>query len=169
MMHKTISVVIPTYNEEKNIMAVYERVSVLFEKELSRYEMQILFIDNASLDSSRMLIEELCRKDERVQAIFNATNFGFSRSSFYGLSQAEGDCAVMLYADMQDPPEVIPEFVRKWEEGYKIVTGIKSQSKENRLMYAIRNIYYNLLSKISEVSTLSNLTELVYMIPHLFG
>lgn len=149
-MNKTISVVIPTYNEEKNIMAVYERVSALFEKELSRYEMQILFIDNASCDSSRTLIEELCRKDGRVQAIFNATNFGFSRSSFYGLSQAEGDCAVMLYADMQDPPEVIPEFVRKWEEGYKIVTGIKSQSKENRLMYAIRNIYYNLLSKISE-------------------
>lgn len=150
MMHKTISVVIPTYNEEKNIMAVYERVSALFEKELSSYEMQILFIDNASLDSSRALIEELCKKDERVQAIFNATNFGFSRSSFYGLSQAEGDCAVMLYADMQDPPEVIPEFVRKWEEGYKIVTGIKSQSRENKLMYAIRNIYYNLLSKISE-------------------
>lgn len=149
-MDKTISVVIPTYNEEKNIMTVYERVSALFEKELSRYEMQILFIDNASLDSSRALIEELCRKDERVQAIFNATNFGFSRSSFYGLSQAEGDCAVMLYADMQDPPEVIPEFVRKWEEGYKIVTGIKSQSRESKLMYAIRNIYYNLLSKISE-------------------
>lgn len=147
---KTISVVIPTYNEEKNIMAVYERVSALFEKELGRYEMQILFIDNASLDSSRALIEELCKKDERVQAIFNAANFGFSRSSFYGLSQAEGDCAVMLYADMQDPPEVIPEFVRKWEEGYKIVTGIKSQSRENKLMYAIRNIYYNLLSKISE-------------------
>ena len=85
-----------------------------------------------------------------MQAIFNATNFGFSRSSFYGLSQAEGDCAVMLYADMQDPPEVIPQFVRKWEEGYKIVTGIKSQSKENKLMYALRNIYYNLISRISE-------------------
>lgn len=149
-MNKIISVVIPTYNEEKNIMAVYERVSSLFEKELSRYEMQILFIDNASLDSSRTLIEELCNKDNRVQAIFNATNFGFSRSSFYGLSQAEGDCAVMLYADMQDPPEIIPEFVKKWEEGYKIVTGIKSQSKESKLMYALRNIYYNLISKISE-------------------
>lgn len=147
---KTISVVVPTYNEEKNIMGVYERVSSLFEKELSDYEMQILFIDNASLDRSREMIEELCKKDGRVQAIFNATNFGFSRSSFYGLSQAEGDCAVMMYADMQDPPEVIPEFVRKWEEGYKIVTGIKSQSKENKLMYAIRNIYYNLISKISE-------------------
>ena len=76
-----------------------------------------------------------------MQAIFNATNFGFSRSSFYGLSQAEGDCAVMLYADMQDPPEMIPEFVKKWEEGYKIVTGIKSQSKENKFMYALRGIY----------------------------
>lgn len=147
---KTISVVIPTYNEEKNIMAIYERVSALFEKELKNYEMQILFIDNASLDSSRVLIEDLCQKDSRVQAIFNATNFGFSRSSFYGLSQAEGDCAVMLYADMQDPPEVIPEFVRKWEDGYKIVTGIKSQSKENKLMYALRGVYYNLISKISE-------------------
>lgn len=147
---RTISVVVPTYNEEKNIMEVYERVSSLFEKELSDYEMRILFIDNASLDRSREMIEELCMKDGRVQAIFNATNFGFSRSSFYGLSQAEGDCAVMMYADMQDPPEVIPEFVRKWEEGYKIVTGIKSQSKENKLMYAIRNIYYNLISKISE-------------------
>lgn len=150
MEKKTITVVIPTYNEEKNIMAVYERVSTLFEKELGNYKMQILFIDNTSLDSSRVLIEELCSKDDRVQAIFNATNFGFSRSSFYGLSQAEGDCAVMLYADMQDPPEVIPQFVRKWEEGYKIVTGIKSQSKENKLMYALRNIYYNLISKISE-------------------
>lgn len=147
---KTISVVIPTYNEEKNIMAIYKRVCELFQKELQNYELQILFIDNASSDQSRGLIEELCRKDHRVQAIFNATNFGFSRSSFYGLSQAEGDCAVMLYADMQDPPEVIPEFVRKWEEGYRIVTGIKSQSKENKLMYALRGIYYNLISKISE-------------------
>lgn len=147
---KIVSIVIPTYNEEKNIMAVYERVCSLFCDSLSNYEMQILFIDNASRDNSRVLIEELCHRDKRVQAIFNATNFGFSRSSFYGLSQAEGDCAVMLYADMQDPPEVIPEFVKKWEEGYKIVTGIKSRSKENKFMYGLRNIYYNLIAKISE-------------------
>lgn len=147
---KTISIVVPTYNEEKNIMAVYERVCKLFAEQLVDYEMQLLFVDNASLDASRALIETLCEKDTRVQAIFNATNFGFSRSSFYGLSQAEGDCAVMLYADMQDPPEVIPEFVKKWEEGYQIVTGIKSRSKENKLMYAIRGLYYNLISKISE-------------------
>ncbi len=147
---KIISVVVPTYNEEKNIRTIYERLCKLFQEQLKGYEMRILFIDNASSDHSRNLIEELCQKDGRVQAIFNATNFGFSRSSFYGLSQAEGDCAVMLYADMQDPPEVIPEFVKKWEEGYKIVTGIKSQSKENKLMYAIRGIYYSIIARISE-------------------
>lgn len=147
---KKISIVVPTYNEEKNIRTIYERLCTLFQEQLRNYEMQLLFIDNASADYSRDLIEELCQKDNRVQAIFNATNFGFSRSSFYGLSQAEGDCAVMLYADMQDPPEVIPKFVKKWEEGYKIVTGIKSQSKENKLMYAFRGIYYNIIAMISE-------------------
>lgn len=147
---KAISVVVPTYNEESNIITIYERLCKLFQEQLMNYEMQLLFIDNASADHSRDLIEELCQKDDRVQAIFNATNFGFSRSSFYGLSQAEGDCAIMLYADMQDPPEVIPEFVKKWEEGYKIVTGIKSQSKENKLMYAIRGIYYGIIARISE-------------------
>ncbi len=147
---KIIAVVVPTYNEESNIAAIYERLCTMFQEQLSNYEMRLLFIDNASVDQSRNLIEDLCQKDDRVQAIFNATNFGFSRSSFYGLSQAEGDCAVMLYADMQDPPEVIPEFVKKWEEGYKIVTGIKSQSKENKIMYALRGIYYNIIDKISE-------------------
>lgn len=147
---KSISIVVPTYNEEQNIMALYDRVCSLFQKELHDYEMQLLFVDNASLDNSRELIEQLCQKDDRVQAIFNATNFGFSRSSFYGLSQAEGDCAVMLYADMQDPPEVIPEFVKKWEEGYKIVTGIKSKSNENKFMYALRGLYYSIIAKISE-------------------
>ncbi|MDE6919363.1 MAG: glycosyltransferase family 2 protein, partial [Lachnospiraceae bacterium] len=149
-MKKTITVVIPTYNEELNIRAAYERVSGIFSSELADYNMEILFIDNASTDRSRAIIEALCGQDQRVQAIFNATNFGFSRSSYYGLSQAEGDCAVMLYADMQDPPEVIPQFVAKWEEGYKVVTGIKSQSKENPLMYMVRGIYYKILSKISE-------------------
>lgn len=148
---KTVTIVVPTYNEEKNINSVYERIGEIFDKELSGYEMQILFIDNASTDGTRVLISELCEKDNRVQAIFNATNFGFSKSSFYGLSQAEGDCAVMMYADMQDPPEIIPEFVAKWESGYKIVVGIKSKSQENKLMYAIRGLYYDMLEKISEV------------------
>jgi len=147
----TVTVVIPTYNEEPNIKPAYERIKGLFENELKGYEFQLLFIDNDSKDRTRALIKELCEADTRVQAIFNNTNFGFSKSSFYGLSQAEGDCAVLMYADMQDPPEVIPEFVKKWEEGYKVVVGIKSKSKENPLMYMVRGIYYRLLDKLSDV------------------
>lgn len=147
---KTISVVIPTYNEAANIQNVYERICKVFSERLQNYQMELLFIDNASTDLSRNLIEGLTQSDHRVQAIFNATNFGFSKSSFYGLSQAEGDCAVLLYADMQDPPEMIPDFVKKWEEGYKIVTGIKTKSHENKLMYAIRGLYYGIMKKISE-------------------
>jgi len=147
----TITVVVPTYNEEKNIPHIYERVKNVFENQIKQHDFQILFADNASKDGTQKLIRELCSKDGRVQAIFNNTNFGFSKSSFYGLSQAEGDCAVLMYADMQDPPEVIPKFVKHWEEGYKIVVGIKNKSKENPLMYCIRGIYYKLLDKMSEV------------------
>ena len=147
---KTITVVVPTYNEEANIQSIYDRVQEVFAASLSDYGMQLLFIDNDSQDGTRALIRGLAKKDERVQAIFNATNFGFSKSCFHGLSQAEGDCAVLMFADMQDPPEVIPEMVRKWEEGYKIVLGIKSKSRENKLMYLIRSVYYGILEKISE-------------------
>lgn len=147
---KTITIVVPTYNEEANIQSIYDRVQAVFASSLSDYGMQLLFIDNDSQDGTRALIRGLAEKDERVQAIFNATNFGFSKSCFHGLSQAEGDCAVLMFADMQDPPEVIPEMVRKWEEGYKIVLGIKSKSRENKLMYLIRSVYYGILEKISE-------------------
>lgn len=148
---KTITIVVPTYNEEANIENVYQRVLNIFESQLKEYKMELLFIDNASEDESQTIIERLTKMDSRVQAIFNNANFGFSKSSFYGLSQAEGDCAVMLYADMQDPPEIIPDFVKKWEEGNKIVIGIKSKSQENRFLYAIRDLYYCMLEKISEV------------------
>lgn len=147
----TITVVVPTYNEEKNIAHIYERVKKVFEDQIKQHDFQILFSDNASKDDTQKLIRELCEKDCRVQAIFNNTNFGFSKSSFYGLSQAEGDCAVLMYADMQDPPEVIPKFVKCWEDGYKIVVGIKNKSKENPLMFCIRGMYYKLLDKLSEV------------------
>lgn len=148
---KTISVVIPTYNEEGNIPLVYRRVKDLFAEKLPDYQLLIQFIDNASTDRSRILIRALAQSDPCVRAIFNARNFGFTRSTFYGLSQAEGDCAIMLYADMQDPPEVIPEFVKAWENGGKVVLGIKTQSKESRLLYWIRRQYYKLIRRISEI------------------
>lgn len=148
---KTVSVVVPTYNEEKNINDIYTRVTAVFEHQLDGYEMQLLFIDNFSQDNTRNEIEALTKRDNRVQAIFNATNFGFTKSTFYGLTQAEGDCAVLMFADMQDPPEVIPEFIQQWEAGYKIVVGIKNKSKESKVKYFFRNIYYKFIGLISEI------------------
>lgn len=148
---KTISVVVPTYNEQGNIRNVYERVKEVFADRLQNYSFELLFEDNCSTDDTRMEIEQLCREDCRVKAVFNAKNFGFTRSTYYALLQATGDAAVLMYADLQDPPEVIPEFVQKWEEGYLVITGIKVSSRENPVMTGIRKLYYGILKRICEV------------------
>jgi glycosyltransferase involved in cell wall biosynthesis len=148
---KKISVVIPTYNEEENVTDIYQRVNHVLDGLEHDYDREILFIDNYSTDRTRALLTSLCQKDKRVKAIFNAKNFGFTRSTYYGLTQATGNCAILLFADMQDPPEVIPEFVSCWEQGYKIVAGVKNKSKESRVMYLVRQCYYSLVKKISEV------------------
>lgn len=151
MNRKTISVVVPTYNEQGNIWEVYNRVKKVFADHLGNYRFELLFEDNDSTDHTRMEIEQLCREDHRVKAVFNAKNFGFTRSTYYALLQATGDAAVLMYADMQDPPETIPAFVRKWEEGYLVITGIKASSRENPLMTGIRKLYYGILKRICEV------------------
>ncbi len=148
---KTITVLVPTYNEEKNIPLIYERLRKVFAESLGNYECRILFVDNSSTDSSQELIRGLCRKDESVCAIFNVKNFGFARSQFNGLREAEGDAVVMVYADMQDPPEVIPRLVAEWEKGAKVVCGVKRKSRENPLMFLIRRAYYRLIKRITEV------------------
>ncbi|WP_312281236.1 glycosyltransferase family 2 protein [Oscillibacter sp.] len=148
---KTISVVVPTYNEETNVKEVYCRVNNVFEEQLPDYRCNLMFIDNCSKDKTRELITRLCEEDKTVTSIFNAKNFGFNRSLFYGLSQAPGDCAVLMFADMQDPPEMIPAFVSEWENGYKIVAGIKSKSKENPFKYFLRKCYYHVIKNISEI------------------
>lgn len=152
---KKITVVVPTYNEEKNIDAIYRRVTGVFKNELPDYICNIMFIDNCSTDRTRELIEILCIKDKTVTAIFNAKNFGFTRSQFYGLTQAKGDAIVLMYADMQDPPEVIPKFVQQWERGSQVVVGIKNQSKENLLMHFIREAFYKLIHSITEIDHIS--------------
>ncbi len=153
---KTISVVVPTYNEEENIPLIYARIKTIFETLPYRYE--IIYIDNFSTDNSRVKIREICEGDKQVKAIFNAKNFGFVRSTYYGLIQSTGDCAVLLFADMQDPPEVMLEFIKKWEEGYKVVAGIKNKSKENPLLYGVRKAYYNFIAAISDVDHIAQFT-----------
>ena len=157
---KKISIVIPTYNEHENIDIAYNEVTKLFAEHLCRYDYDIIFIDNCSTDNSRVLIRDLARKDPaHVKAIFNARNFGQGRSHFYGLTQADGDCAVLLHADLQNPPEVILEFVKYWENGAKIVIGIKDNSKENPVVFFLRTCYYKMMSVISEVEQIQHFSD----------
>lgn len=155
---KTISIVIPVYNEEENVQIAYERIRNIFKDALSQYSYEIVFIDNYSTDNTRHIVSEICNIDRNVKAIFNAKNFGFIRSTFYGLLQTHGDCSVLIFADMQDPPEVICDFVREWENGYKIVVGIKNKSKENILMYFFRSSYYKLIKSMADIEHIEHFT-----------
>ncbi len=155
---KKVSIVIPTFNEKDNILYAYSRVSNVISEFNGKYDFEIIFIDNCSTDGTRSILKQLCEKNSKVKLIFNAKNFGFTRSTYYGLLQSTGDCTVLLFCDMQDPPEIIIDFLKEWEKGYKIVVGIKKRSKENRFMYSIRSIYYKLINKIGEIDHIEQFT-----------
>lgn len=147
---KTISVVIPCYNEEKSIFEMYERLRNVFSNELPDYDYEIIYVDDFSTDDTRRKIEELCKKEHRVKAVFNARNFGFDRNVFQSYQYATGDCAFMIFGDLQDPPEMLPQFVKKWEEGFKCIVGQRKKSEENRVMYALRRLYYWVVDTLSD-------------------
>ena len=155
---KTISVMVPTYNEEENVELMYKALKEMFKKELPNYQYEILFIDNKSQDNTRNLIRKICKKDKNVKAIFNAQNFGQFNSPYYGLLNTTGDCTIMVAADFQDPIEMIPKFVKEWENGYKIVIGIKTKSQESKIVYFLRSLYYKLIKKFSEVDQIEHFT-----------
>lgn len=156
---KTITIVIPTYNEESNVNIAYEKINEVTAPLRKKYRFELLFVDNDSTDATRQLIKGLCKKDKRVKAIFNARNFGQARSHFYGLTQAEGDCAVLLHADLQNPPEVILQFISEWEKGSKVVIGIKDNSKENPVLFLLRTVYYKIMSAISDVEQIQHFSD----------
>ena len=135
-----------------------ETVVRLFEEELSAYDYEILFIDNASTDATRPLLREICSKNRHIKAIFNAKNFGQFRSPYYGMMQTCGDCTILLCCDFQDPPELIPTMVREWENGKKIVVMQKTTSEENKLLYFLRSCYYKLIRKFSDVEQIEHFT-----------
>lgn len=155
---KKISIVIPCYNEEENIINICNAVKNEMETSLPQYDFDILIIDNCSTDNTRPLIREICKKDKRVKAILNAKNFGQFNSPYYALLQADGDCVIPVCADFQDPVEMIPKFVKEWENGFKIVCGIKTASKENRLFRFLRTCYYKLIKKMSSVEQIEHFT-----------
>lgn len=156
-MKKHISVLTPCYNEEGNIRSIYQEVKKQFDG-LGQYTYEHLFIDNCSVDRSKEILRELAREDSHVKVIFNASNFGPNRSGTYGMLQGTGDAVICIVCDLQEPPELIPTFLRKWEEGYKVVLGQKTKSKENPIMFRVRKLYYKLMEVISETEHLENVT-----------
>lgn len=155
---KKISVMIPCYNEEENVVPMSEAVTELFEKELPQYDYELLFIDNASTDNTRPLLRQICEKNPKVKAIFNAKNFGQFNSPFYGMLQTTGDCTITMVCDFQDPLDLIPKYLKEWEDGYKIVVGVKTKSKENPLIYHLRSLYYKFVKKFSDVEQIEHFT-----------
>lgn len=155
---KKISILIPTYNEQDNVVPLSEAITGILEKELSRYDYEIIFIDNCSMDDTRKNLAKLCVENKRIKAIFNSKNFGQFNSPYYGLCQTTGDCTILICADFQDPVEMIPKFIEEWERGNKIVIGIKKTSKENGLVYFLRSCYYRAIKNMSEVEQIEHFT-----------
>ena len=153
---KTISVVIPCYNEQDNARPIYEAVRA--QLSALPYSYEILFIDNKSTDRTREILRDICAGDPHVKAIFNVKNFGPFNSPYYGLLQTSGDCTITMCADFQEPPELIPRFVAAWEEGYRIVIGRKTRSRENRLVYWLRGRYYKMLRRMSDTEIIDQFT-----------
>lgn len=155
---KIVSIMIPTFNEEENVRAIYEAVRDEMQTNLPEYGLELLFIDNDSTDRTREIIRDICKNDTDVKAIFNAKNFGPDSSPYYGLLQTTGDCTILLCADFQDPLEMIHKMVREWEKGYKVITAIKTSSKENKLLRLFRTCYYKLIKHISSTEIIEHFT-----------
>ena len=153
---KLISIVTPCYNEQDNIEELYRRISAVMA--VQPYEYEHICIDNCSTDETVKKIKDLAATDKRLKLIVNSRNFGHIRSPFYGILQASGDACVLIASDLQDPPEIISEFILKWEQGYKTVLAVKSTSKESSVMFGLRKLYYLLITRISEVPLIQNAT-----------
>ena len=155
---KLISIVTPCYNEEENIELLSNKVSELFKGSLSNYDYEHIFIDNNSSDDTINILRKLAEDDHKIKVILNSRNFGHIRSPYHGIFQSTGEATVLLVSDLQDPPNLIVDFIKEWEKGYKVVVGIKTKSEENLLMFVIRKLYYWLIEKYSDTEQIKNFT-----------
>jgi glycosyltransferase involved in cell wall biosynthesis len=154
---KTITVVSGCYNEEENLRELIDRVFAVAGK-FPQYQWEYIIIDNCSTDKSREILRELAGKDHRIKVIFNVRNFGYVRSFHHALLQARGDAVIHLASDLQDPPELIGRFIPLWEQGRKVVAAVKNKSRESKLMFAVRRMYYGLVTRLADVTLLKNFT-----------
>ena len=149
---KTISIVTPCFNEELNVRECHRVIKDLFDKELAGYHREHLFCDNASSDRTVDILREIAAVDPSVKVIVNTRNFGPMRSNYNGVMAATGDAVLLcMVADLQDPPELIPRFVKHWEQGTEVVFGIRATREEPLVMRTVRGLYYRLLTRISDL------------------
>ncbi len=155
---KLISVVIPSYNEERSIREMHDRLTTVFAEKLPAYDYEMIFVDDFSTDSTRSIVRALAAEDPRVKAVFNARNFGFHRNVFESLTYGSGDATFMLFGDLQDPPENLPEFVEKWEQGAKVVVGQRRSSDEGWFMTLCRKLYYKVIDWFADTNQIDRFT-----------
>lgn len=148
-MKKKISVVIPSYNEAENIMLVYENIIRIFKK--VDYDYELVYVDNNSNDNSYNIFKQLVQKDKKVKVVRYSRNFGYQMALKGGMDNVDGDCVICIDGDLQDPPELILEFIKKWEEGYKIVYGIRKKREGNKLRNLFYKLFYRLINNLSEI------------------
>jgi glycosyltransferase involved in cell wall biosynthesis len=153
-----ISVVSGCYNEELNVRECWERITRVMSDSLGRHTYEIIFIDNASTDGTVGVLRDICRKDPRVKVIVNNRNFGHIRSGYHAFLQARGDAVIMMASDLEDPPEMLPEFIRRWEEGNRIVLAQKTGSDEFPLFHLVRKAYYAVVTRLSDVPLIKDIT-----------
>jgi len=161
---KKISILTPCFNEQGNVRAAYERIRAIFENELRDYDYEHVFCDNSSTDETVSILKDIAAQDKHIKAIVNARNYGPFRSAFNGLRSLTGDAALIyLAADLQDPPEMLIDFVRKWEEGYKVIYGVRTKRMESGLMTLARRTYYRLVRNLSNIDIPENVGEFQFI------
>lgn len=153
-MKKLISIVTPCFNEEENIRDVYQQVKDVFAQ-ITNYRYEHIFIDNSSTDKTVQILRDIAKKDFNVKVIINSRNFGVM-NGYYAMLQSTGDAVIQVVADLQDPPPMIKDLIKKWEDGYKMVLAVKEKSEESSLMFAIRKLYYNIYNKLSNIQIVTN-------------
>jgi len=153
---KLISIISPCFNEEENVQELHDRVVKVMES--LNYDYEHILIDNASTDHTVKVLRAISEQDKHTKVIVNTRNFGQIRSPYHALLQINGDAVVCMASDLQDPPERIPEFIQKWEDGYKVVIGVKTRSEEALLFYLLRTMYYRIIRKLSDVPLIENFT-----------
>lgn len=153
---KKISVTIPTYNDEVCVPVMYDRLTKVFTQQLQQYDYEIIFVDDCSPDNTQEEVRKLCAADKHVKGVFNARNFGYTRNVFAAMQYGTGDATFLLFSDLQDPPELLPQMVEKWEQGHKVVVGQKVKSAESKVKFFLRTIYYKVIFRLSDTKQIQH-------------